>query len=181
MAFACAGDDIKSQLGATILHRMLAELITDRGCVIENMYQLNIGGNSDFNNMVDNSRLKSKRKSKTMSVLSSFNVDFNPAMVKIGPSEYIPHLGDRKICYININGKQFGNLPFEVELKLSIEDSPNSAGIMFDIIRLVKIAIDKGLGGNIIEVSAYGFKSPLVQISDKIAWERVANFIKSVD
>lgn len=128
----CAGDDIKSQFGATILHRIVTRFIEDRGHKIDNTYQLNIGGNTDFLNMKDESRLASKRLSKTNAVTSILGEkEFG---VRIGPSDYIPHLNDNKICYINVKGKQFGGLPFELDIKLSVEDSPNSAGVMIDVI-----------------------------------------------
>ncbi len=160
----CVGDDIKSQVGATIVHRSLARLIQDRGHTIDSMYQLNIGGNTDFLNMRDEYRLESKRKSKTRavtSILNSQDID-----VKIGPSDYVPYLKDNKVCYLNIKGGQFGNVPFELDLKLSVEDSPNSAGVMTEVIRSVKLAKDRGFFGNVNEISAYAFKSPNVQLRD---------------
>lgn len=160
----CVGDDIKSQVGATIVHRSLARLIQDRGHTIDSMYQLNIGGNTDFLNMRDEGRLESKRKSKTQAVTSILN---SPDIdVKIGPSDYVSHLKDNKICYINIKGRQFGNVPFELDLKLSVEDSPNSAGVMTEVIRAVKLAKDRGFFGNVNDISAYAFKSPNIQMRD---------------
>lgn len=173
----CAGDDIKSQVGATIINRVLTELIYARGCMIENMYQLNIGGNTDFMNMTEESRLKSKRISKTQSVLSVVKDREKTPDVKIGPSEHVPHLYDNKICYLNIKGRQFAGLPFEIELKLRVEDSPNSAGVMFDVIRLIKIAIDNKLSGNILAINAFAFKSPSVQFSDTQTNNMVLDFI----
>lgn len=165
----CAGDDIKSQFGATILHRILTRFIEDRGHKILNTYQLNIGGNTDFLNMKDESRLISKRKSKTQAVTSILdNQDFG---VKIGPSDHIPHLNDNKVCYINIKGTQFGDVPFELDLKLSVEDSPNSAGVMTEVVRAVKYAKDRGYYGNTNEISAYAFKSPYKQVRDDVARE----------
>lgn len=155
----CAGDDIKSQFGATYLNRVLVESLMARGFKINDLYQLNVGGNTDFQNMIDESRLTSKRISKTSAVNSLFNGIDEPAL-RIGPSDYVPHLKDSKICYINVNGTQFGNQKFELELKLKVEDSPNSAGVMLDVIRLAKLAKDKGMAGNIPVVSAFGFKSP---------------------
>lgn len=174
----CAGDDIKSQIGATIIHRTLAQLIYQRGCTIKTMYQLNIGGNSDFRNMTDEGRLQSKRVSKTSSVLSAIpaNTEGVP-LVKIGPSEYVPHLHDKKICYINVSGLQFGHLPFEIELKLTVEDSPNSAGVMIDVVRLIKIAKDNNIGGNVLEINAFGFKTPAVQVPDNIVYDLVSKFV----
>jgi len=171
----CAGDDIKSQVGATILHRTLVELIYNRGQVIDNTYQLNIGGNTDFLNMKNESRIVSKRKSKTQAVTSI--VKDNKFDVKIGPSDYIPYLKDNKICYINIKGRQFGDIPFEIDLKLSVEDSPNSAGIMVDVIRAMKIALNRGISGNLEAISSYAFKSPSVQYCDNVAKRKVDEFI----
>lgn len=167
----CAGDDIKSQVGATIVHRIISRLIEDRGQIIDSTYQLNIGGNSDFENMRDEDRLSSKRKSKTRAVTSI--LDNKSMNVRIGPSDYIPHLRDNKICYINIKGRQFGDIPFELDLKLSVEDSPNSAGIMVDVIRAMKIAIDKGESGHLGEISSLMFKSPKHQVRDDVARELV--------
>ncbi|TAL60335.1 MAG: inositol-3-phosphate synthase [Legionella sp.] len=173
----CAGDDIKSQFGATILHRILTRVIEDRGHSIENTYQLNVGGNTDFLNMKDESRLISKRMSKTSAVMSILdNKEFG---VRIGPSDYIPHLNDNKVCYINIKGKQFGNLSFELDLKLSVEDSPNSAGVMVDVIRVMKVALDRRISGNLEAVSAYYFKSPAVQHRDDVARKMVNDFEQS--
>lgn len=164
----CAGDDIKSQVGATIIHRILTRLIQDRGQKITNTYQLNVGGNTDFLNMLDQSRLISKRKSKTQAVVS--NLDNSDSIsTRIGPSDYIPHLKDNKICYINIKGTQFANVPFEIDLKLSVEDSPNSAGIMVDVIRYMKVALKRKEGGLLEEVSAYYFKSPKIQMREDVA------------
>jgi len=171
----CAGDDIKSQFGATILHRIVTRFIEDRGHKIDNTYQLNIGGNTDFLNMKDKSRLASKRLSKTNAVTSILGEkEFG---VRIGPSDYIPHLNDNKICYINVKGKQFGGLPFELDIKLSVEDSPNSAGVMIDVIRAMRVALDRGISGNLEAISAYYFKSPEVQYRDDIARTMVEDFI----
>lgn len=155
----CAGDDIKSQFGATYLNRVLVESLMNRGFSIDNLYQLNVGGNTDFENMIDETRLQSKRISKTSAVTTLFEEDKAPEL-RIGPSDYIPHLKDAKICYINVNGTQFGNQKFELELKLKVEDSPNSAGVMLDVVRLARVAKDKGLAGNVPIVSSFGFKSP---------------------
>lgn len=170
----CAGDDIKSQIGATILHRSLTRLIQDRGHKITSTYQLNIGGNTDFLNMTDPERIISKRKSKTQAVTSILD-DGESIPMKIGPSDYIPHLKDNKVCYINIKGEQFAGIPFDLELKLSVEDSPNSAGVMVDVIRLVSLAKDRGLSGYVKEINSYFFKSPKEQLTDnesKFALER---------
>ncbi len=172
----CAGDDVKSQVGATIIHRVLARLIGDRGHTIDDMYQLNIGGNTDFLNMTDERRLVSKRKSKTQAVMSA--IDSSPS-VRIGPSYFVPHLKDRKICYINIRGRQFGDVPFDIDLKLSVEDSPNSAGVMMDVIRTMKIALDRGISGNLDALSAYCFKSPHIQMREEDARRGLDEFINS--
>lgn len=164
----CVGDDIKSQFGATILHRIVTRLMHDRGYKIDNTYQLNIGGNTDFLNMKDEKRIQSKRKSKTQAVISILKQD-QKIDVRIGPSDYIEHLKDKKVCYINVKGTGFGDLPYELDLKLSVEDSPNSAGVMTEIVRSVKYAKDRGYVGNVNEISAYAFKSPEVQVRDDIA------------
>ncbi len=171
----CAGDDIKSQFGATYLNRILVEGLINRGFLIDNLYQLNVGGNSDFENMIDESRLASKRISKTSAVNSLFT-EKSPDL-RIGPSDYIPHLKDTKICYININGRQFGDQRFELELKLKVEDSPNSAGIMLDVIRLAKVAKDKGMSGNIPMISAFGFKSPEDKYNEAQILKGIEDFI----
>jgi len=172
----CAGDDIKSQFGATYLNRILVEGLIQRGFTIDNLYQLNVGGNTDFENMIDESRLQSKRISKTSAVNSLFNGDKLPDL-RIGPSDFIPHLKDSKICYININGKQFGDQPFELELKLKVEDSPNSAGIMLDVVRLLQVAKDKGLKGNIPAISSFGFKSPADKHPEVVISEMLKDFL----
>ncbi len=171
----CAGDDIKSQFWATIVHRMLVDLINQRGLVIDNTYQLNIGWNTDFENMKDEFRLSSKRVSKTEAVTSMIT-DYQ-LETKIWPSDHIPHLLDNKVCYINIKGKQFGNVPFEMDLKLSVEDSPNSAGVMVDVIRLLKVAKDNNLSWY-QNFSAYYFKHPHIQFRDNEAQKITQDFIK---
>lgn len=170
----CAGDDIKSQVGATIVHRVLVDLINKRGLKIDNTYQLNVGGNLDFLNMLDEDRLHSKRISKTEAVKK--NVPEQDFETKIGPSDYIPFLKDNKLCFIEINGRQFGDVPFKLELKLSVEDSPNSAGVMVDVIRLLKVSIDRGLKGY-QNFSSYYFKHPKTNIIDDAAYDLVKNFI----
>lgn len=172
----CAGDDIKSQFGATYLNRVLVESLMNRGFSIDNLYQLNVGGNTDFENMIDESRLQSKRISKTSAVTTLFKDGKEPAL-RIGPSDYVPHLKDAKICYINVNGTQFGNQKFELELKLKVEDSPNSAGIMLDVVRLARVAKDKGLAGNIPVVSSFGFKSPADKISETDILRQMDEFL----
>lgn len=172
----CAGDDIKSQVGATILHRIITRLIQDRGFKIDNTYQLNIGGNTDFRNMLDEGRLESKRISKTRAVVSNLD-EGEKISTRIGPSDFVSHLKDNKICYINVKGTQFGDVPFELDLKLSVEDSPNSAGCIVDVIRYMKLALDKGVSGNLEEVSAYYFKSPLIQIREDEVKNRLRDSI----
>jgi len=159
----CIGDDIKSQVGATIIHRTLCNLVNMRGQKILNTYQLNFGGNTDFENMLDRSRLESKEKSKTQAVTSLIPYDTN---IKVGPSDFVPFMKDRKICYINIEGEQFGGGTFEIELKLNVEDSPNSAGVMADAVRAVRVGLDRGLSGYIDEVASCLFKSPQTQTED---------------
>ncbi len=155
-----AGDDIKSQVGATILHRMLAKLYLDRGVIINDTYQLNIGGNTDFENMKMENRLTTKRKSKTSAVTSVLPYSIK---CRIGPSDYVPFLEDKKICYIRINGTTFGNLPLVCDAKLRVEDSPNSAGVVLDIIRVMKIALDRGVTGRLEAISSFSFKHPHIQ------------------
>ena len=169
----CAWDDIKSQFWATILHRTIVDLIQKRGLKIDSTYQLNIGWNSDFHNMKDDDRLESKRISKTEAVTSMAGYSFP---VKIWPSDYIPHLQDNKICYINLKWKQFWDVSFELDLKLSVEDSPNSAGVMVDVIRLLKLSIDRGLSGY-QDFSSYYFKHPAQQLSEDLSYQIVKNFI----
>jgi myo-inositol-1-phosphate synthase len=171
----CAGDDIKSQLGATILHRVLAQLFDKRGLVLQNTYQLNIGGNTDFENMQVENRLSSKRVSKTEAVTST--VDYE-VPTKIGPSDYVPFLDDNKVCYISMRSKAFGDLPLNLDLKLSVQDSPNSAGVIIDVVRAVKIALDRGLGGELSSISSYSFKHPRYQIEDFEARRRVDEYIE---
>lgn len=171
----CAGDDIKSQMGATILHRVLAKLMLDRGVEIEKTYQLNVGGNTDFENMKYEARLKSKRISKTEAVTSLLPHD---VPTRIGPSDYVPFLNDRKICYLLLEGRKFGDQPLSIEVKLSVIDSPNSAGVMIDVIRALKMAKDRNVSGPLISISSYAFKHPPVQIPDFEAREKVEAFIR---
>ena len=170
----CAGDDIKSQVGATILHRVLSRLFVDRGAEIIDSYQLNIGGNTDFYNMLEEERLTSKRISKTAAVQSIVPYD---VPLRIGPSDYVPFLDDNKVCYIRMNGKKFGDVPFELDLKLSVEDSPNSAGVMIDAIRATKIGLDRGIAGQLISISSYSFKHPPQQFPDEVCKKMVEEFI----
>ena len=169
-----AGDDIKSQLGATILHRTLVRLFVERGVVIDETYQLNIGGNTDFQNMTFEERLKTKRISKTEAVTSM--VPYN-VPTRIGPSDYVSFLGDKKICYIHIKGRKFGNQPVTVHAKLEVEDSPNSAGMVIDVVRAMKLALDRGISGPLISISSYAFKHPPVQVPDDKAKRWVEDFI----
>jgi myo-inositol-1-phosphate synthase len=173
------GDDIKSQVGATIVHRVLTQLLIERGVKIERTYQINFGGNTDFLNMLERERLESKKISKTNAVRSLIPYDIGDENIHIGPSDYIPWLKDRKWCYIRIEGSAFGGVPLNIELKLEVWDSPNSAGVMIDAIRCAKIAKDRGLSGAIIEPSAYFFKTPPKQIPDFEARKILENWIKA--
>lgn len=171
------GDDIKSQVGATIIHRVLTRLFEDRGQPIKRSYQLNVGGNTDFLNMLDRSRLVSKKTSKTQSVLSQMDgKEFDPQNLHIGPSDYVPWLNDNKLCFLRIEAEQFGGVPMDIEVRLSVEDSPNSAGVITDAVRAAKVALDRELSGPIIEVSAYLFKSPVQQFEDAEAREMLKRF-----
>jgi myo-inositol-1-phosphate synthase len=172
------GDDIKSQLGATIVHRVLAKLFEDRGVSLDRTSQLNFGGNMDFKNMLERERLKSKKISKTQAVTSQLRSGIEPDDIHIGPSDHVPWLADRKWAHIRLEGREFGNAPMSVELKLEVWDSPNSAGIVIDAVRCAKLAIDRGIGGPLIAPSAYFMKSPPVQFSDDQAREMVAEFIR---
>ncbi|MEW6455710.1 MAG: inositol-3-phosphate synthase [Acidobacteriota bacterium] len=174
------GDDIKSQLGATILHRTLVNLFMDRGMIIDRTYQINFGGNLDFLNMLERERLTSKKKSKTNAVLSQFKarkIKFDEENLHISPSDYIPWLKDNKICYLRIEGRHFGDVPMTLECKLSVEDSPNSAGIVIDAIRILKLALDNGIAGVLEGPSAYLMKSPPVQYDDQEARKLTEEFI----
>lgn len=176
----CIGDDIKSQIGATIIHRALSHLFSQRGVVIEKSYQLNFGGNTDFLNMLARKRLISKKISKTESVESQLSKRLSYDDLHIGPSDWIPWLKDNKICFIRIEGRKFGNVPVELELRLSVEDSPNSAGCVIDAIRIAKLALDRKIGGPLLSASACFMKSPPVQFSDEKAWEIVEEFIQGI-
>jgi len=172
------GDDIKSQVGATILHRALATMFVDRGVQIDRTYQLNFGGNTDFLNMLERERLESKKISKTNAVTSMIPYELDKSNVHVGPSDYVPWLTDRKWAYIRMEGTTFGNVPLNVEVKLEVWDSPNSAGVMIDAIRSAKIALDRKLSGPIIGPSSYFFKTPPKQFRDDICREKVEAFIK---
>jgi len=174
----CIGDDIKSQVGATIVHRTLAHLFSERGVKLLRTYQLNFGGNTDFLNMLERSRLKSKKISKTESVQSQLPIPLIKDNIHIGPSDYVPFLKDNKICYIKMEGRKFGNVPIEIEVKLSVEDSPNSAGCIIDAIRILKLALDRKIGGPLISASAYFMKHPPQQFPDEKAREMLEEFIK---
>ncbi|MEW6404129.1 MAG: inositol-3-phosphate synthase [Chloroflexota bacterium] len=171
------GDDIKSQVGATILHRVLTTLFVDRGVRIDRMYQLNFGGNTDFLNMLERERLESKKISKTGAVTSMIPYEIDPNNVHVGPSDYVPWLTDRKWAYMRMEGTTFGNVPLNVEVKLEVWDSPNSAGVMIDAIRCARIALDRKLSGPIIGPSSYFFKTPPVQFRDSVCRDKVENFI----
>ena len=172
------GDDVKSQVGATITHRVLTKLFIDRGVKIERTFQLNIGGNTDFLNMLDRERLESKRISKTQAVTSLLPYDIGEENIHIGPSDYVAWLTDRKWAYMRIEGKTFGDVPLNMEVKLEVWDSPNSAGVVIDAIRLMKLAMDNGVAGPLIEPSSYLMKSPPVQFPDNIARDKTEEFIE---
>jgi myo-inositol-1-phosphate synthase len=170
-----AGDDIKSQVGATILHRNLARLCVDRGVIIDETYQLNLGGDTDFQNMTVEERLKTKRISKTEAVTSMVPYDLP---TRIGPSDYVPFLGNKKICYLWLKGRKFGDRPLTITVKLEVEDSPNSAGVVIDIIRAVKIALDRKIAGQLLSISSYAFKHPPIQVPDPVAKQSVEEYIQ---
>ena len=171
------GDDIKSQVGATITHRVLAKLFEDRGVRLERTYQLNVGGNMDFKNMLERDRLESKKISKTQAVTSNIVGELAPRNVHIGPSDYVEWLDDRKWAYVRLEGKAFGDVPLSLEYKLEVWDSPNSAGIIIDAIRAAKIALDRGIGGPLLAASSYFMKSPPEQRHDDVARASVEAFI----
>ncbi len=172
------GDDIKSQVGATITHRVMAKLFEDRGVELLRTYQLNFGGNMDFMNMLERSRLQSKKISKTQSVTSQIPHEMERAAVHIGPSDYVPWLDDRKMAYVRLEGKAFGDVPLNLEYKLEVWDSPNSAGVIIDAIRAAKIAKDRGIGGPVLSASSYFMKSPPEQHGDDVARDLVEKFIR---
>ena len=173
------GDDIKSQVGATITHRVLARLFEDRGVEVQRTYQLNVGGNMDFKNMLERDRLESKKISKTQSVTSQIpDREIGDRNVHIGPSDYVAWLDDRKWAFVRLEGKTFGNVPLNLEYKLEVWDSPNSAGIIIDAVRAAKIAKDRGIGGPILSAASYFMKSPPEQYADDIAKEAVEKFIR---
>lgn len=171
------GDDIKSQVGATITHRVLTRLFRDRGVKLERTYQLNFGGNTDFYNMLERERLESKKISKTNAVTSQLDYELDADNIHVGPSDHVPWLTDRKFCYIQMEGRTFGDVPLNLELKLEVWDSPNSAGVVIDAIRCCKLALDRGLSGSIIAPCSYFMKSPPIQYSDDEARRRVEEFV----
>jgi myo-inositol-1-phosphate synthase len=173
------GDDIKSQVGATIVHRVLTRLFRDRGVKLERTYQLNFGGNTDFYNMLERARLESKKISKTTAVTSQLDYELDPDNIHVGPSDYVPWLADRKFCHVRMEGQTFGDVPLNLELKLEVWDSPNSAGVVIDAIRCCKLALDGGLKGALVAPSAYFMKSPPVQYTDDQARQMVEEFIAS--
>lgn len=173
------GDDIKSQIGATIIHRTLVKLFEDRGAKIDKTYQLNVGGNSDFLNMLNRERVKSKKISKTEAVQSQISISLKKENISIGPSDYVPWLQDNKICFLRIEGRIFGNIPVNLEMRLSVEDSPNSASIAIDAIRCAKLAQERKIGGVLVGPSAYFMKCPPKQFSDSEAKIMVENFIEN--
>jgi len=175
------GDDIKSQVGATILHRQLARLFEDRGLLIERTYQLNVGGNMDFKNMLQRERLESKKISKTNSVTSQIDAGISSDNVHIGPSDHVPWLTDRKWAYIRVEGRSFGDVPLNAEVKLEVWDSPNSAGVIIDAVRCAKLALDRGIGGPLLAPSSYFMKTPPVQYRDTDAQVNVEAFIRDED
>ena len=172
------GDDIKSQVGATITHRVLAKLFEDRGVQLDRTMQLNVGGNMDFRNMLERERLESKKTSKTNSVTSQIERDMGAGNIHIGPSDHVAWLDDRKWAYVRLEGRAFGDVPLSLEYKLEVWDSPNSAGIIIDAVRAAKIAMDRGIGGPILSASSYFMKSPPVQYDDSEARDAVEAFIK---
>jgi myo-inositol-1-phosphate synthase len=175
------GDDIKSQVGATISHRVLTRLFMDRGVRLDRTYQLNFGGNTDFLNMLERERLESKKISKTNAVTSMLDYELDPDDIHVGPSDHVPWLKDRKWCYIRMEGTTFGDVPINAELKLEVWDSPNSAGVITDAIRCLKLGLDRGLSGTLVAPASYFMKSPPMQIHDDIAFNRVEAFIRGDD
>jgi myo-inositol-1-phosphate synthase len=171
------GDDIKSQVGATILHRVLAKLFEDRGTRLERTYQLNTGGNTDFLNMLERSRLETKKESKTSAVQSQLETPLDDENIHIGPSDYVPWQNDNKVCFIRMEARGFGGIPFELEARLSVQDSPNSAGVTIDAIRYCKLARDRGDAGTLLPISAYSMKHPPVQMVDQEARKLIEEYI----
>ena len=175
------GDDIKSQVGATIVHRTLVNLLRERGIRLDRTYQLNFGGNSDFRNMLERDRLESKKISKTQAVSSQFDMPLDADDIHVGPSDYVPWLTDRKWAHIRLEGTGFGDVPMSVELKLEVWDSPNSAGVVIDAVRCAKLALDRGIGGALVGPSSYFMKSPPRQFTDAEARERTQRFVAGTE
>jgi len=175
------GDDIKSQVGATIIHRMLANLFRERGVKLDRTYQLNFGGNTDFLNMLERERLQSKKISKTQAVTSQIDIPLPAGDIHVGPSDHVPWLTDRKMAYIRLEGTTFGGVPLNAELKLEVWDSPNSAGVVIDAVRCAKLALDRGIGGALVGPSSYFMKSPPRQFTDAEARQRTEDFIAGAD
>ena len=173
------GDDVKSQVGATITHRILTTLFKDRGVHLDRTYQLNFGGNMDFYNMLERERLESKKISKTNAVTSQLPYEIQPENIHVGPSDYVPWLTDRKFCYIRMEGRAFGDVPLEMEVRLEVWDSPNSAGVIIDAVRCAKLAMDRGLAGPIVAPSSYFMKSPPKQFTDDEAHRLTEEYIKA--
>ena len=171
------GDDIKSQIGATITHRVMAKLFEDRGVILDRTYQLNVGGNMDFKNMLERERLESKKISKTQAVTSNTSAKLESRDVHIGPSDYVQWLDDRKWAFVRLEGRNFGDAPVSLEYKLEVWDSPNSAGVIIDAVRAAKIGLDRGVGGALLSASSYFMKSPPEQQSDDLARQAVEDFI----
>ena len=172
------GDDVKSQMGATIIHRALVKLFEDRGVRLDRTYQINTGGNTDFLNMLNRSRLKNKRISKTEAIQSQLDIRLEPENIHIGPSDYVPWQNDNKVCFLRMEGRGFGEVPLNLELRLSVEDSPNSGGMTVDAIRCCKVARDRGVGGPLYSISAYAMKHPPIQYPDDVARTMVEEFIE---
>jgi myo-inositol-1-phosphate synthase len=172
------GDDVKSQMGATIIHRVLAKLFEDRGVRLDRTYQINTGGNTDFLNMLNRNRLKNKRISKTEAIQSQLGVPLEPENIHIGPSDYVPWQNDNKVCFLRMEGRGFGEVPLNLEMRLSVEDSPNSGGMTIDAIRCCQLARERGIGGPLLSISAYAMKHPILQLSDSEAKSMVEEFIE---
>lgn len=173
----CVGDDVKSQIGATIIHRTLTKLFNDRGIKLDRTYQLNTGGNTDFLNMLNRERLESKKISKTQAVQSQLDQPMEDENIHIGPSDYVPWQKDNKVCFIRMEGRMFGGVPMDLELRLSVQDSPNSAGVIIDALRCCRLARDRNIGGALTSISAFGMKHPPIQCSDNEAKTLVQKFI----
>jgi myo-inositol-1-phosphate synthase len=174
----CVGDDVKAQVGATITHRVLTDLWAKRGVILDRTYQLNTGGNTDFLNMLERSRLKSKKISKTDAVQSQLPEPMKADNIHIGPSDYVPWQNDNKVCFIRMEGRKFGDAPVNIELRLSVEDSPNSGGVSIDAIRCAKLGLDRGVAGKLLSISSYTMKHPPEQYTDNEARQRVEDFIE---